>query len=411
MRDVTTSSCRSRLRLHRARSRPVLSAPDIHRLGDMGRRTRSVCTALLCVGLVGLPGVSTAATPTATPDVTDLRAAQRSADGVEVSTYGARWVPTTNNALEDQTLQAVHAVQRVGDRTVVYWSIGTESEDGFSPVLSSYGRDPARLDKLEALSSAPWVNVALPGRGTLLYAVQVPGARGPGFPAAATSGREALPDGPGVMGVQYAVLPALPDDVEEVEVTIGYAGVVTDVPVGDGLLEPTAPGPVVPLGSGWPEVPAEHLGPGPVDRVDFSVRRLFAVSEQLDGFSRESEAGESVTIDVAADVLFAVDSAELSPAAAGRLRQVGADVTGRAAPGALSVVGHTDSDGSDAYNEDLSARRARAVADVLAPGVTGEGLDLTVEGRGEREPVADNATDAGKQANRRVAITFTEEQR
>ena len=154
----------------------------------------------------------------------DLRQPQTSEDGVEVSTYGARWVPTMNNALEDPTLQAVHAVQRVGDRTVVYWSIGTDSEAGFSAALSIYGRDPARLDKLDAVDSAPWVNVVLPGRGTLLYAVQVPGARGPAFPAAATSGRDALPDGPGVMGVQYAVLPALPDDVDEVEVTIGTRG-------------------------------------------------------------------------------------------------------------------------------------------------------------------------------------------
>ena len=48
---------------------------------------------------------------------------------------------------------------------------------------------------------------------------------------------------------------------------------------------------------------------------------------------------------------------------------------------------------------------------MLATALSGEELDLTVEGRGEREPVADNATNAGKQANRRVAITFTEVQR
>jgi outer membrane protein OmpA-like peptidoglycan-associated protein len=117
-----------------------------------------------------------------------------------------------------------------------------------------------------------------------------------------------------------------------------------------------------------------------------------------------------VTIDVAADVLFAVDSAELSAEAVARLQQVAADVTARAVPGALSVVGHTDSDASEAYNDDLSARRAQAVAGVLGPALAGTGLNLTVEGRGEREPVADNSTDEGKQANRRVAITFTEEQ-
>jgi outer membrane protein OmpA-like peptidoglycan-associated protein len=72
------------------------------------------------------------------------------------------------------------------------------------------------------------------------------------------------------------------------------------------------------------------------------------------------------------------------------------------------VVGHTDSQGSDAYNDDLSRRRAEAVAAVLRPELAGgPELDLAVEGRGEREPVADNSTDEGRQANRRVSVTFT----
>lgn len=60
------------------------------------------------------------------------------------------------------------------------------------------------------------------------------------------------------MGVMYTVLPPLPDGVDTVDVTLGFAAVVTGVPVADGLLEPTVEGPVVPLGTGWPEVPTER---------------------------------------------------------------------------------------------------------------------------------------------------------
>jgi len=113
-----------------------------------------------------------------------------------------------------------------------------------------------------------------------------------------------------------------------------------------------------------------------------------------------------VSIDVAADVLFAFDSADLTPEATATLQAVGADVVARAAGGTLQVFGHTDSQSSDAYNDDLSQRRAQAAAAVLAPFAVRAGLQLAVEGRGEREPVADNGSDAGQQANRRVTVTF-----
>jgi OmpA-OmpF porin, OOP family len=68
----------------------------------------------------------------------------------------------------------------------------------------------------------------------------------------------------------------------------------------------------------------------------------------------------------------------------------------------LEVAGHTDSRGADAYNENLSQRRATAVQKYLADnGVTNS---LGARGYGEREPVADNNTDAGRLANRRVVL-------
>lgn len=72
----------------------------------------------------------------------------------------------------------------------------------------------------------------------------------------------------------------------------------------------------------------------------------------------------------------------------------------------LTVVGHTDSDGDEAANLELSLRRATAVRDLLA----GEGLaddNLRIRGAGETQPVEDNNTDDGKAANRRIEFEFT----
>jgi len=69
----------------------------------------------------------------------------------------------------------------------------------------------------------------------------------------------------------------------------------------------------------------------------------------------------------------------------------------------IKVIGHTDSVGSDSYNQSLSERRASSVAEyLLAQGVAPN--KLTSEGKGESEPVADNETDAGRAKNRRVEL-------
>lgn len=73
--------------------------------------------------------------------------------------------------------------------------------------------------------------------------------------------------------------------------------------------------------------------------------------------------------------------------------------------GSIRIIGHTDSRGSEEYNQALSEKRAQAVADYLV----GKGVSperLTVEGMGESQPVADNATAEGRAENRRVEIEF-----
>lgn len=70
------------------------------------------------------------------------------------------------------------------------------------------------------------------------------------------------------------------------------------------------------------------------------------------------------------------------------------------------VVGHTDSTGSESYNQALSERRARAVKDYLVRSGVAE-YRLTAEGRGELEPRESNATPAGRALNRRVELLVT----
>ena len=111
---------------------------------------------------------------------------------------------------------------------------------------------------------------------------------------------------------------------------------------------------------------------------------------------------EVIVLSDLGNVLFAFDSAELTVDAQRLLADVSTRLTG-ASLVAVRVVGHTDSVGSDAYNQGLSERRARSVADFLiAQGVPAG--KLSTEGRGESQPVADNGSDAGRAQNRRVEL-------
>ena len=115
-------------------------------------------------------------------------------------------------------------------------------------------------------------------------------------------------------------------------------------------------------------------------------------------------SSEVITLSDQGDVLFAFDSAELTPAAHEQLMALmdklkSADVL------SIKVVGHTDSQGSDAYNQGLSERRASSVAAFLL----NQGLapdKLTSQGMGESQPVADNASEEGRAKNRRVELVI-----
>lgn len=109
-----------------------------------------------------------------------------------------------------------------------------------------------------------------------------------------------------------------------------------------------------------------------------------------------------VTIRLSGSVLFDFDSADLRLDAEETLWEVAAVI--QAYPGRrVRIEGHTDSIASDAYNQQLSERRAEAVRSWLVAHGVEKGRLVTV-GHGESRPVADNATAAGRQLNRRVEV-------
>jgi len=114
--------------------------------------------------------------------------------------------------------------------------------------------------------------------------------------------------------------------------------------------------------------------------------------------------GDNITLNMPGNVTFATDSSDLSPAFFNVLNSVG-KVLAEYEQTVVEVAGHTDSTGTDSYNQALSERRASSVSTYLS----GQGVinqRMITLGMGEARPVADNSSTAGRQANRRVEITM-----
>jgi outer membrane protein OmpA-like peptidoglycan-associated protein len=116
----------------------------------------------------------------------------------------------------------------------------------------------------------------------------------------------------------------------------------------------------------------------------------------------EKLPGDVVRITMTNQTAFETDSVEIKPTFHSTMDKV-ADVVARYNKTALTVVGHTDNTGSDAYNQKLSERRALSVAQYLEMRRV-NGMRMATAGKGESQPIASNASEGGRQANRRVEI-------
>ncbi len=135
-------------------------------------------------------------------------------------------------------------------------------------------------------------------------------------------------------------------------------------------------------------------------QMDDTAEKL---DKSLEGATVE-RVGEGILVTFDSGLLFDFDSAELQPVAQTQLTDL-ADALVEVDKTDALIVGHTDSQGSEAYNQGLSERRAQAAADHLVR--HGIGADrIIVEGRGEMEPLSSNETETGRQENRRVEVAI-----
>lgn len=112
------------------------------------------------------------------------------------------------------------------------------------------------------------------------------------------------------------------------------------------------------------------------------------------------------TISLPGDVLFDIDRADIRPEAAQLLAEVAQSIQQDYGSGRIRVIGHTDNTGPKDYNMTLSLRRANAVKSYLNELMddNSDKYTWTAVGRGPDNPVADNASSAGRQLNRRVDL-------
>ena len=160
----------------------------------------------------------------------------------------------------------------------------------------------------------------------------------------------------------------------------------------DGALKPAAPAPA--------PAPAPRQAPPPAPAPAPAPAPVVAPPPPPAAAAPAAPVSEKVTF--AADAFFDFDKSVLKPEAKAKLDDLVAK-TKAVALEVIIAVGHTDAVGADAYNQKLSVARSEAVkAYLVSKGI--EKNRVYTEGKGEKQPVADNKTAEGRAKNRRVEI-------
>lgn len=133
-------------------------------------------------------------------------------------------------------------------------------------------------------------------------------------------------------------------------------------------------------------------------------RQAAELRAQLGSNATVVNTGNEIVVTMAQDILFATDSYTVRPDLRTQLRAVAQNINNYPVS-VVFVTGHTDSTGTESYNQQLSLRRADAVAgELITAGVPASRVQA--RGMGESQPVASNETAAGRAQNRRVVITI-----
>jgi len=144
-----------------------------------------------------------------------------------------------------------------------------------------------------------------------------------------------------------------------------------------------------------------------MDKQQAEFNRQLAEEQRANQIEVERLQNENLKITMNSEISFDYNSARLTPAFFNSLTKV-ADILNRYNRSTIRIIGHTDNRGSDAYNQNLSTQRAQSVKQFLSDrGVDSRRIEAV--GRGEQEPRASNATEAGRQLNRRVEMLIIPE--
>ncbi len=315
---------------------------------------------------------------------------------------------SANSEVDGRLVITLHGVRRIEGGTAVYYSVGfpasAKNTDSLSVALSltpettvffpdQHGEKTADVALVDTTNLKLYGGLK-PGDGVCVCSQD---GLGYGYPY---TGK------PGEADVLYSVTPALPEGVDKVSVFLADR-VFPDIPVEDGPMTPetavTQDSPVIKLGTGWPKINPSRVAQADPTASTFNLTERIADLENVVATRKQAK---QQAVDVNADVLFVVDKADVSAKGKASLQKAAAELKRLGAKGTVTVTGHTDSDGDDAYNLALSKRRAEAVVAVLQP-MLGSGITLRAEGKGETEPVASNDSKAGKALNRRVSLSFS----
>ncbi len=136
---------------------------------------------------------------------------------------------------------------------------------------------------------------------------------------------------------------------------------------------------------------------------NYMDKQAAEIERDLEGAHVE-RVGEGIKITFDSGILFAVGKSELQSAARTNLDNL-ATILNKYPDTAVLIEGHTDATGSDESNLTLSRNRAQSVANYLQS-LQVMPTRFTIMGYGESQPVADNGTEAGRQANRRVELAI-----
>ncbi|MBW3069962.1 OmpA family protein [Actinomyces sp. 594] len=343
-----------------------------------GLPRRSLLSLLsLCAAGTGLAACSGGPLWQATDSTDD------SSSSVASPAVSAPPVPTADAsgavALES-ALDGVAATFRVGPATV---------QDGYTIVRVEVSTDSDEELTLSSTFSAPSSPYSMRGMRLLSLRQSLV------FPELGDRSDEMFDEISRLSSVEvFPVFEAVDDGVETVELFLPSVGVAVGVPVVD------------PEDAGFKV--GEMLSVAEIDReADPGPFRLSSLVVATDG-SYDTDADEdSTTVTVSGDVTFGSDSTELSAQADDVLAKVVEQLTLYPSGGELSVTGHTDDVDEEDYNQDLSERRARAVADRLGELTDLTHWDTTVRGKGEAEPRAEGTSDEARAVNRRVEVELT----